>query len=59
MGHGRFVVVVPAAVVVEPAVGLLVEVPALAGIPQMMQTNITKLFICTVNIAARTRQLST
>ena len=43
MGHGRFVVVavVPAAVVVEPAVGLLVEVSALAGIPQMMQTNIT------------------
>ena len=36
---------VPAAVVVEPAVGLIVEVPALAGIPQMMQTNITKLFI--------------
>ena len=47
MGHGRVVVavVVPAAVVVEPAVGLLVEVPALAGILQMMQTNITKLFI--------------
>ena len=45
MGHGRFVVVVPAAVVVEPAVGLIVEVPALAGILQMMQTNITKLFI--------------
>ena len=46
VGHGRFVVVVVlAAVVVVPAVGLLVEVPALVGIAQMVQTKITKSFI--------------
>ena len=47
VGRGHFVVivVVPAAVVVVPAVGLLVEVPALVGIVQMVQTKITKSFI--------------